>query len=63
MIIKSLADRKLVMQGQQMHCRLPRPYYTVCKVQGCSFAQTAWGSEILTDLSLSKYHPSSTDLL
>ena len=38
-----------------MHCLLPRPWNFVCKVQGCSFAQTTWGSEMLTALSLSRY--------
>lgn len=38
-----------------MHCLLPGPWNSVCKVQGCSFAQTTWGSEMLTALSLSRY--------
>lgn len=32
------------------------------KVQGCSFAQTTWGSKMLTALNLSRYPPNSTYL-
>lgn len=56
-----LNDNKITCWQEISHARAcrrtafcPGPG-TLCKVQGCSFAQTTWGREMLTALSLSRY--------